>query len=296
MSQQAINPAHYPSPPGVVKRRLPARLYRTVGLAGLSILLGLLLLALFPGAFAPYDPAESVGRPFRPPSRDFLLGTNDIGQDLLSELIWGTRASLFTGLLVGLVAVTIGVAAGLVSGFYDNWLSTVVLRLVDLTLVLPFLPLVILLSAYLDPRQRNIIIILILVSWAGPARLTRSGVLAVLNSLYVEAARALGSSDRRLIIVHIWPATRSLALVQLVTVTAAAILAEASLSFLGLGDPSTKSWGTTLYFAQASGVFMSDAWLWWVLPTGLLISGSVLSLVLVAFLLEQRFEPRLRRR
>jgi peptide/nickel transport system permease protein len=289
-------PTANPTQPLLAKKRLPARLYRSVGLAGLTVLLVLTILALFPGAIAPYDPAELVGRPFLRPSAEFLLGTNDIGQDLLSELIWGTRASLFTGLIVGLVSVTIGVGVGLLSSYYDNWPSTILLGLVDLTLVLPFLPLVILLSAYLGPSQRNIIIILILVSWAGPARLIRSQVLAVLGSLYVEAARALGISDRRLILVHIWPATRSLALVQLVMVTSAAILAEASLSFLGLGDPSAKSWGTTLYFAQVSGVFMSDSWLWWVLPAGLMIAVTVQSLVLVAYLLERRLEPRLRRR
>ncbi|MGH2542160.1 MAG: ABC transporter permease subunit, partial [Ardenticatenaceae bacterium] len=111
---------------------------------------------------------------------------------------------------------------------------------------------------------------------------------------YIEAARALGGGDRRILFVHIWPAARTLALVQFVLVSGTSILAEASLSFLGLGDPSTKSWGTMLYFAQASGVFLGDAWRWWVLPTGLMITLAVLSLVLVAYALEHRFEPRLR--
>lgn len=277
------------------KPRLSPRLYGVVGVAGAVVLGILLVMALFPGALAPYDPRELAGRPFLPPGDPFLLGTNDIGQDLLSELIWGTRVSLFTGLIVSVLAVTMGTAAGLVSGYFSNLLSTALLRLIDLTLVLPFLPLVILLSAYLGPSQRNVVIILALVSWAGPARLVRSRVLTLLNRPYIEAARALGSGDWRILFTHVWPGVRTLALVQLVLVAGAAILAEASLSFLGLGDPSTKSWGTMLYFAQASGVFLSDAWRWWVLPAGLMITLSVLSLVLLAYAIEQRLEPGLRR-
>jgi len=259
----------------------------------MGLLAGLLLLSLFPAAIAPYDPTETVGRPFLPPDADHRLGTNDIGQDILSELIWGTRASLLTGLVVSLVSVSIGVVAGLVSGYFSNALSAIILVLVDLVLVLPFLPLVILLSAYLGPSQRNVVLILILVSWAIPARLIRSRVLTLTEIPYVEAARALGSSDSRIIRRHIWPAVRTIALVQVMMLAASAILAEASLSFLGLGDPSTKSWGTMLYFAQVSGVFLGDGWLWWVVPTGLMITLTVLGLVLLGYWLEQRLEPNL---
>jgi len=281
-------------PRAASKPRLSRRVYNIVGLMGMGLLAGLLLLSLFPAAIAPYDPTETVGRPFLPPDADHRLGTNDIGQDIFSELIWGTRASLLTGLVVSLVSVSIGVVAGLVSGYFSNALSAIILVLVDLVLVLPFLPLVILLSAYLGPSQRNVVLILILVSWAIPARLIRSRVLTLTEIPYVEAARALGSSDSRIIRRHIWPAVRTIALVQVMMLAASAILAEASLSFLGLGDPSTKSWGTMLYFAQVSGVFLSDGWLWWVVPTGLMITLTVLGLVLLGYWLEQRLEPNLR--
>lgn len=294
--ETAVPPAPRPWRAGAAfKPRLPRRLSRLVGLAGALLFLFLLLLALFPAIFAPHDPTEIIARPFSPPSRELLLGTNDIGQDILSELIWGTRASLGTGLIVSLVAVLLGTLVGLITGFYDNAGSAVLQRFVDLTLVLPFLPLVILLSAYLGPSQRNVILILALVSWAIPARLVRARVLSVANEPYIEAARALGSSNRRILAEHIWPAVQSLVLVQFVIVASAAILAEASLSFLGLGDPATKSWGSMLYFAQSAGVFFGDAWLWWVLPAGLMISLAVLSLVLLAYGLEAGLEPNLRR-
>ena len=279
-----------------LRLRSSGRLHRWLGGAGAIILLILLLFALFPAAFAPFDPTETVTRPFHSPDREHLLGANDIGQDLLSELVWGTRISLATGLIVGLAAVSIGTLVGLSAGYFQNWGSSALMRLVDLTLALPFLPIVILLSAYLGSSWRNVIIILILVSWAAPARLIRSRVLETKNQPYVESAVATGGSDNHIIFKHVWPAARSIALVQVVMVTAAAILAEASLSFLGLGDPSSKSWGTMLFFARASGAFLGEAWLWWVLPAGLMITLTVLSLVLIGYALEHRLEPQLGRR
>ncbi len=300
MSQEALDSTEFRDLPGTwptARARKPhfsRRLYTAVGLVGAISLAGLLLLAILPGRFAPYDPTESVAAPFLAPTREHLLGTNDIGQDIFSELIWGTRASLLTGLTVGILSVAMGTVAGLISGYFGNTLSALILILVDLVLILPFLPLVILLSAYLGPSQRNVILVLVVVSWATPARLIHSRVLSMTGNLYVEAARALGSSDYRIILRHIWPAVRVIALVQLVMLTASAILAEAGLSFLGLGSPATKSWGTMLFFAQVSGVFLGDAWKWWVVPTGLMIALSVLSLVLLGYWLERRLEPNLR--
>jgi ABC-type dipeptide/oligopeptide/nickel transport system permease subunit len=259
------------------------------------LLLSLGILALFPGIVAPYDPTEVVGRPLERPGVQFPLGTNDIGQDLLSELIWGTRASLGVGLAVGLLAVLIGTCVGLVAGYLGGLPRAILMRLTDLTLILPFLPLVILLSAYLGPDQRNAILVLTLVFWAGPARLVRARVLSLLHEPYIEAAHALGCSRTRILLVHVWPGVRFVALVQVLLLSSAAILAEASLNFLGLGDPSSKSWGTMLYFARASGAFLGDAWRWWVLPAGLMITLAVLSLVLIGYTAEEVLEPGLRR-
>ncbi len=266
-----------------------------VGAVGLILLAGLTALALFPEQLAPYDPSELVGRPLEPPSAEFLLGTNDIGQDLLSELIAGARVSLTTALIVAAVSLVVGVLVGVVSGYVRGIVQEALLRLIDLTLVVPFLPLVILLSAYLGPGQRNVILVLSLVLWAAPARFIRSRVLSLAAAPYVEAAVALGADPVRIMLKHIWPGVRTLALVQFILVASTSILAEASLSFLGLGDPSTKSWGTMLFFARASGAFLSEAWRWWVLPTGIMITLSVLCLVLLGYGLEKRFEPGLQR-
>jgi len=270
-------------PPGAGQRL--TRLTGRIGGCGLTLLL---VLALLPNMIAPYDSTKRVALPLQKPSREFLLGTNDIGQDLLSELIAGTRASLFTGLIVSFISVVIGTVVGIASGYAGGWVDSLLMRLTDLILVLPFIPLVILISVYLGPSQRNVILILAVFFWAAPARLVRSRVLSLRTETYIEAARALGANSIHIMANHLWSGVKSLALVQIVLVASASILAESSLSFLGLGDPSGKSWGTMLYFARASGAFMSNAWKWWVLPTGLMITFTVLSLGLIGYSLEQR--------
>jgi ABC-type dipeptide/oligopeptide/nickel transport system permease subunit len=272
--------------PAVTAARIPRP--DLVPLVGAVLLLGLTVLAIFPGRIAPYDPTRLVARPLSAPSAEHPLGTNDIGQDLLSELIWGTRLSLTVGLTVAAVSVSAGTVVGIVSGYYGGWWGAVLMRLADLTLALPFLPLVILLSAYLGPSLRNVILVLTLVSWAGPARLIRSRVLSLLQEPYVEAARALGSGHMRVMRKHLWPAVRNLVIAQAVLVAGISILAEASLSFLGLGDTTAKSWGTMLYFARASGAFLGRSWQWWVLPTGIMLALTVLSLVLIGYGFERR--------
>ncbi len=287
---QAIS-SKYRNGSNLIWQWFPRQMAAWVGFAGMLILSILLVVAAFPQIFYTYDPREMVNLPLQPPGEGHLLGTNDIGQDLFSELVAGTRASLLIGLVVAVVSVGLGIFVGIVSGYNQGFLGTSLVRIMDLILVLPFLPLVIVISAYLGPSQRNVILVLILFFWATPARLIRARVLTLLNQPYIEAARALGADSVHIMVTHIWPGVRTLALVQVILIASATILAEASLSFLGLGDPSAKSWGTMLYFARASGAFLSQAWKWWVLPTGLIITLTVLSFVMIGYGLEGRLEP-----
>jgi peptide/nickel transport system ATP-binding protein/peptide/nickel transport system permease protein len=282
------NPRLTPAPQHQHIQNKARRLAAVAGWIGIFILAIMLILAIFPTYVAPYDSTERVALPLQRPGQENILGTNDLGQDLFSELIAGTRASLFTGIIVSFIAVFIGTMVGITSGYLGGWVDSLLMRLTDLILVLPFLPLVILISVYLGPSQRNIIMVLSIFFWAGPARLIRARVLSTRSDTYIEAARALGASPLRIMAGHLLSAVRALALVQIVLVASASILAESSLSFLGLGDPSGKSWGTMLYFARASGAFLSEAWKWWVLPTGLMITLTVLSLGLIGYSLEQR--------
>lgn len=292
-----------PSPPVTVEDAVPeargrrsARLDGTtvIGSIGLVIVVALVLIAIFAPFLAPYDPTERVGRPFAVPSAEHPLGTNDIGQDLLSELIYGTRVSLTVGLVAATVALLIGTTVGILAGFYPRLLGSVLMRAVDVVLILPFLPLLIILAAYLGRSLLNTVLVIGILIWAGSARVIRSQVLSLTQRDYVVAARAMGASDRHIIVKHVLPMTLLLAIGEFVQATAGAILLEASLSFLGLGDPLQKSWGAILYWAQVRGAFLTPAWQWWVLPPGLMIMAAALGFALIGFALEQRVNPRLR--
>jgi ABC-type dipeptide/oligopeptide/nickel transport system permease subunit len=266
-----------------------------VGIVGLILLAALVAAGVFAPRIAPYPPDQTTGAPFTPPSRAHLLGTNDVGQDILSELVFGVRISLTIGFLAAVLAISIGTLVGVVAGYFGGWVDASLMRLVDVVLVVPFLPLMILLAAYLGPSFWNIILVIGVLVWARPARVIRSQVLSLRRLDFVDAALALGATTRRLLVRHIVPGVLSLALAQFILAAGTAILIEASLSFLGLGDPTAKSWGSILYYAQVRSAFLSGAWKWWVLPPGLLITSAVIGFAFTGFALEEVLNPRLRR-
>jgi ABC-type dipeptide/oligopeptide/nickel transport system permease subunit len=265
-----------------------------VGWIGVALLVILIATAIFAPALSPHDPEVSAGEPFGRPSRSHPLGTNDIGQDILSELIYGARISLTIGFLAALIAVGIGTAIGVLAGYSGGLTDGVLMRIVDLVLVIPFLPLMIVIAAYLGPSYRTMIIVIGVLVWARPARIIRSQVLSLKSLDYVEAALAMGSRAGRVMAHHILPAVLPLALAQFILAASSAILIEASLSFLGLGDPTAKSWGTVLYYAQARNAFLRGAWVWWVLPPGFLITAATLGFAFTGFALEEVFNPKIR--
>lgn len=268
---------------------------KPLGIVGVVLLAALLIMAIGAPFIAPYDPAELTGKPFEPPSPQHLLGTNDIGQDILSELIFGTRVSLLIGVLAAALATVIGTSVGVTAGYFRGTLGSVLMRVVDVVLVIPFLPLMVLLAAYLGPSLWNLIIVIGLLIWARAARVIRSQAMSLAGREYNTAARALGATDWHILFKHVLPGVLPLTIAQFVLAASGAILLEASLSFLGLGDPTQKSWGSVLYYAQARNAFLSNAWQWWVLPTGLLITACVLSFALLGFALEERVDTRLTR-
>lgn len=263
---------------------------------GIFLLSTLTLSALFAPLVAPFDPKLPVGVPFDRPSATHLLGTNDIGQDILSEMIWGTRVSLTVGVLAAFVATVLGATVGIVSGYFRGLTDTVLMRFVDVVLSLPFLPLMILLAAFLGPSMFTIILVVGLVVWARPSRIIRSQVLSLASREYITAARGLGAGHLRILTRHLVPGVGALMVVEFVQAAAGAILIESSLSFLGLGDPIQKSWGSILYYAQARSAFLSGAWVWWVIPPGAAITATVMGFALIAFSLERIVNPRLRKR
>ena len=261
------------------------------GVALLAIVAGPALLAPL---LAPYDPWLQVTAPFAAPSMAHPLGANDAGQDVLSELVYGARVSLLIGVAAALMATIVGTTVGLLAGFFRGITDVVLMRAVDVLLALPFLPLMIVLGVYAGPGLFTEVVVIGAVIWARTAREIRSQVLSLRERSYVAAARAMGARSGYLIIRHLGPAVAPLVIPQLVRAANIAILMDASLSFLGLGDPAAKSWGIMLYYANARSAFLTDAWLWWVLPPGICIAAVVLGFALVGYALEERARPRLR--
>ncbi|GAC1638114.1 MAG: dipeptide/oligopeptide/nickel ABC transporter permease/ATP-binding protein [Herpetosiphon sp.] len=283
------------SPPTV--RRLPrmamprgARLY---GMVGAALLLILLVMAVFAPVLAHNDPRRASGLPYEAPSLRHLLGTDDLGQDIWAELLWGTRISLTIGVLAALFSVTIGLTVALLAGYWRGIVETILMRIVDLTLALPFLALVIVLATFLGRGLGTTVIVIGAVIWARPARVLRSQVLKVREFQHVVAARAMGASTPYILVRHMLPRLTPLAVSQFVRAANVAVLIEASLAFLGLGDATRQSWGTMLFFANAHNVFLTQAWVWWVLPPGLALTGTVLGFALLGYAIEEWADPRL---
>ncbi|MCS7365902.1 MAG: ABC transporter permease [archaeon GB-1867-035] len=288
----------------VLKRRISSGwfIYRQnkAGLLGLCIVGFFIFIAIFAPYMAPYNPYKRVDKYFLPPSSAHILGTNDLGQDIFSELIYGARVSLLVGFLASISVVSVGTMIGLIAGYYGGIIDEILMRLCDIILVLPGIPLMILLAALLGRNQFHVLILAItLTSWPGVSRLIRSVTLSLKNRPFVEAARAIGAGDTYIMLKHILPNTLPLILSSAIYQTAGAMMSEASLSFLGLGDPSQKSWGMMLHYAQTAGGWWANmgypAW-WWIIPPGLCIALVVLGLMLIGQALEEVINPRLRRR
>lgn len=263
---------------------------------GLTILAGFLLLAAAAPVVAPYDPAAYSGEPLARPSPAHLFGTNDVGQDILSELIYGARISLVVGLVAGSLTTALAAAAGVVAGYLRGWPDLVLMRAVDFLMAIPHLPLMLLVAAYAGPSLANVILVIVLLGWMVPARVVRAQVLVVRAEAYVEAARALGAGPLHVMVRHVLPALGPILVSVLVAQAARAVMLEAGLAFLGLGEPTAKSWGLMLRQAlNYRGIYFTPHWVWWLLPPGLCISLLILGITFIGIGLENRMDPRLRR-
>jgi peptide/nickel transport system permease protein len=263
-----------------------------LALIGLAMLALFGLLAVFAPYLSPYDP-EEMYTPMLPLTRLHPLGTNDIGQDIFSELLYGARFSLLIGFLSAAASTAIGLWLGLIAGYYDR-LGFAIMRVVDVFLAVPRFPLIILMAAFLKPGLRTLVLFFVLFGWPRATRLVRSQILSERNKGYVDAARMLGASNFRILSRHLLPSVIPINLVRFIMEFQHVILAESGLSFLGLGNPIIKSWGTILHYAfEYPTIFISNVWVRWVVPPGACITMVVLALTLVGFSLEGWAEPRL---
>ncbi len=257
-------------------RALRRFLRHRLALVGSIILLMLLLMAIFADPLTAFD-YDQRNRDYRdgPPNHVHLLGTDRLGLDVWSNLVYATRVSLAVGILTGLIAVAIGTLVGLISGYTGGWVDGLLMRLVDVIIAFPTLVIVLAAVSLLGQGLGNIIIVISLLTWTGTARVVRAQVLSLKSWDFVIAARALGASSGRIIIRHILPNTLSSVLVAATLAIAGAILIEANLSFLGLGDLTQPSWGRMLNAAQSHTILRTRWWLW--VPPGLAIALCTLS-------------------
>ncbi|MBT3362441.1 MAG: ABC transporter permease [Chloroflexi bacterium] len=224
-----------------------------------------------------------------------LLGTDDTGRDLFAQLLYAGRNSLFIGIVTSVVVIGAATLVGLFAGYYGGIIDELLMRLADILMVLPRLPLLIVMAAMMDPTIWTIMMIIALLGWTRPARQIRALALSLKHYDYVESTKASGGGSVHIIFRHIFPNVTGIVVAHFVMEVVAVILLESGLSFLGLGDPTRFTWGQTLHLAQVKGALPNGQWWWW-LPTGLAITAVCFSLAFIGTTLNDRFVLRLNQR
>jgi len=279
-----------PNPPAH-RPRLPSITWVGVALVGVFV-----LMALFAGRIAGYRVTELAGEPLTPPGPGHFLGTTLVGQDVASQIVHGARMSLFMAVVAGGGTVAIGALVGMIAGWRGGRTDAVLMRVVDLFLVIPTLPLLIVLGAYAGPSMTAIAAIVALTAWPPSSRVIRSQVLSLRRRAHLQAATGFGAHTFHVLRRHVLPEVGLIAAASFVGAAGRAVMMEAGLAFLGLGDPTRASWGRIMRDALNFGsLFFTDAWAWWLLPPAFCIAAFLLGLTFVGIGFEQRLNPRLAR-
>jgi len=262
-------------------------------LVGGILLLAMGALAILAPVISPGDPSAIVARPRLPPSSEFWFGTTSAGQDVFAQTIWGARVSLTAGLLVGILTTILGALIGMAGGYFGGKVDDTLSLVINVFLIMPSLPLLITLAAFLPTGALTIILVLSITGWAWPARVLRSQTLSLREKDFVAAAQVSGESSPRIIFLEILPNMLSIMAASFIGSVIYGISAQAGLEFIGLGDASIVSWGTNLYWAQVNSSLLTGAW-WTFVPSGLCIALVAFGLSLLNYAVDEVTNPRLR--
>ena len=262
--------------------------------AGLVILLVFVALALAAPLLFPGDPSRIGSGGATPPSAEHLLGTTAKGQDVLALTIWGARSSLLVGFVAGVLSTIVGIVVGLTSAFFGKRVDDALSLVTNVFLLIPGLPLLVLLAAFLPAGLGTVIAVLVITGWAGSARVLRAQGMSIRGKDYVGAAITSGERPLRIMLREMLPNMASIVMTTLLACVIGAIGAQAGLEFLGLGDANTLSWGTNLFWASSDGALMIGQW-WIFVPSGLAIALVAFALALCNYAVDEVTNPRLRR-
>lgn len=261
--------------------------------AGAIILLIFLSMAIFAPWIVRYDPNDFVARPNQAPSAEFWFGTDGYGQDVFSRTVWGARNSMATGLLVGVGVTIIGTIVGMTAGYFRGRIDDVLSVVMNVILIVPAIPLLVVLAAFLKPGFWTIVFVLTATGWAWGARVLRAQTMALREKDFVSSAQVAGERAPTIIFREILPNMLSILMAGMFGAVIYAIGAQAGLEFLGLGNPSTISWGTNLYWAQNNGGLITGSW-WTFVPSGACIALVAFAFALLNFAIDELTNPRLR--
>lgn len=265
-----------------------------LGKISFLIIAGLILMAVFAPIISWQPHNRSSGPALLAPAYPYILGTDDLGVDIWAMICYGARISLLIGFGTALLAGLGGSMIGIVAGYRGGWTDRLVMRLVDLMVAIPNLPIIIVLAAFFGPSILNIILVLTLFSWAGPARMARSATLNLKEEAYIKMAMHYGGNSKYLLKNHFLPELIPIILVSMTRLTGRAIVTEASLSFLGLADPASKSWGLIINHAlNFKGIYFTEFWKWWLLYPWLFLTLFVSSFALLGRELEKIADRRI---
>ena len=261
---------------------------------GVTIVAFIMVLAIFAPLLTDYGPLQRVGRPHQPPSLDHLFGTTRLGRDVFTQLLYGSRVSLLVGFGAGLLITIVGTVLGILAGYKRGVVDEIINFFTNMVLVVPNLPLLLVLAAFIGQASPLVIaVILGITSWAWGVRVTRSQTMTIRERDFVKSAEMLGEPGWRIMTFEIFPNLISIVGINFIGSVIFAIIAEATLEFLGLGDPNTVSWGIMLYNAQNASALSVGAW-WDLLAPCLALAMMGLGLALINFAIDEIANPRLR--